>query len=200
MSAWIKICGLTTKDAVRAAIEAGATAIGFVFAPSKRQVTATRAAELTAEIPAGALRVAVMQHPSQSAVDEVFSIFKPDVLQTDHEDLVGLRVPTSVQVVPVVRAGKLAPEPLPRRMLFEGPMSGTGQTADWTHAAALARKTELILAGGLTPDNVADAIVRVQPFGVDVSSGVERSPGIKDVNKIAEFVRRAREAFSRNIG
>lgn len=189
---WIKICGLTTEEGVEAAIEAGADAIGFVFAPSQRQVTAQRAAELAHSAPAHVTRVAVMQHPSKALLDEVWEVFHPDVLQTDHEDLAGLAIAAAWTVMPVLRAGRELPATLPRRMLFEGPVSGAGQTADWQLAATLARKHELVLAGGLTPDNVCAAIAAVRPFGVDVSSGVEREPGIKDAGKIRDFVRAAR--------
>ncbi|HET9447288.1 MAG TPA: hypothetical protein VFO35_13560, partial [Steroidobacteraceae bacterium] len=80
------------------------------------------------------------------------------------------------------------------RILFEGPVSGIGSTSDWQTAAQLARTIQLVLAGGLDATNVADAIAAVRPFGVDVSSGVEASPGVKDPTKIHEFVRRARAA------
>jgi phosphoribosylanthranilate isomerase len=188
---WIKICGLTTRAAVDAALSQKVDAIGFVFAPSKRQVNATQAKALTQGV-AGVLRVAVMQHPTQALVDEVLSVFNPDALQTDDEDLPGLRLPASLQLLPVIRSGRTAPQ-LPARMLFEGPVSGTGQTADWSHAAQLARCTQLILAGGLNSANVSDAIAKVQPFGVDVSSGVESAPGVKEAKKIAEFVRAVRQ-------
>jgi phosphoribosylanthranilate isomerase len=191
---WVKICGMTTAEAVHAAVAAGVDAIGFVFAPSKRQVNVEQALRLSRDLPRGILRVAVLQHPSQALIDEVCSIFKPDVLQTDVEDLPTLAVPTALKVLPVVRAGRFAPEPLPIRMLFEGPVSGAGETADWARAAELATKTELVLAGGLSPANVAQAIAKVRPFGVDVSSGVEASPGLKDVEKIAAFVKAARNA------
>jgi phosphoribosylanthranilate isomerase len=79
-------------------------------------------------------------------------------------------------------------------MLFEGPTSGIGELADWGRAAELSAQTELILAGGLNVANVADAIAAVRPFGIDVSSGVEATPGVKDPDKIREFVTRAREA------
>jgi phosphoribosylanthranilate isomerase len=189
---WIKICGLTTRDAVTAAVEAGVDAIGFVFAPSKRHVNVLQAMELTRGVPSSVLRIAVMQHPAQVLVDEVCALFKPDFLQTDYEDLPGLTV--SVPTLPVVRAGHVVPSLLPSRVLFEGPVSGAGETADWNRAAELAKQTQLILAGGLNPSNVAEAIARVRPFGVDVSSGVESAPGVKDVRKIAEFVRAVREA------
>jgi len=189
---WIKICGLTTRAAVEQALAEHVNAIGFVFAPSKRQVNASTAQQLTVNVPSEVLRVAVMQHPVQSLVDEVLAVFKPDVLQTDYEDLAGLNLPADLQVLPVVRTGKALPNPLSRRLLFEGPVSGTGETADWVRAAELAARTQLILAGGLNPDNVADAIAKVKPFGVDVSSGVESSPGVKDIKMISEFVRAAR--------
>lgn len=193
---WVKVCGLTTPDAVAAAVDAGVDAVGFVFAESKRKVTVQRAAELARAVPSSVLRVAVMLHPSQAQLDEVWSQFRPDVLQTDLDDLVYLRVPTGLQVTPVIRAGRELPVPLPTRLLFEGPVSGTGETTDWSAAAKVAARTQLILAGGLKPENVADAIEMARPFGVDVSSGVEARPGVKDPAKIYEFVRIARAAGS----
>lgn len=195
MSLWIKICGLTTPQAVTAAVAAGVDAVGFVFAPSKRQVTALRAAELAAAVPRNVLRIAVMQHPAQTLVDEVCASFSPDVLQTDHEDLAGLSIPAGVRILPVLRAGHAFPTPLPKQFLFEGPISGTGETADWRRAAGLAKQGQLILAGGLNSANVADAIRAVHPYGVDVSSGVESEPGIKEPRKIAQFVSAARAAY-----
>ena len=170
---------------------ASVDAVGFVFAPSKRRVTPQRALELTRGVPATISRVAVMQHPEQAMLDEVHAVFRPDVLQIDIEDIETLRMPAGMYVTPVVRAGRQM-EAVPTRLLFEGPVSGTGQTADWSEAARLARCAQLILAGGLNPTNVADAIRIVQPFGVDVSSGVERAPGSKDPKLIAEFVKAAR--------
>jgi phosphoribosylanthranilate isomerase len=189
---WVKICGLTTEEAVDAAVSAGADAIGFVFAPSQRQVTAQRAAQLASHAPQRVMRVAVMMHPAQSLVDEVWSVLRPDVLQTDADDLADLHIPEGLNVIPVVRAGRALPMPLASRLLFEGPVSGAGQAVDWTAAASLARRTQMILAGGLDPTNVARAIESVQPYGVDVSSGVEREPGVKDPEKIHAFVRAAR--------
>lgn len=191
---WVKVCGLTSPDAVAAAVNAGVDAVGFVFAESKRKVTAERAAELARDVPKHIVRVAVMLHPSQQQLDEVWSVFRPDVLQTDIDDLSSLRVPEGLQVVPVIRAGRELPNPLPARLLFEGPVSGAGETTDWTAAARLVSRTQLILAGGLKPANVAEAIVIARPFGVDVSSGVEAQPGRKDPAKIHEFVRNARAA------
>jgi len=194
---WIKICGITSADAVAAAAAAHVDAIGFVFAPSPRQVTPDQAARFAALAPAGILRVAVAQHPLQTAVDGICRNFEPDCFQTDAEDLRDLKIPAHILVLPVVRSGRKAPSPLPKRMVFEGPKSGVGAVADWSRAAELSRRTELILAGGLSADNVAAAIEAVRPFGVDVSSGVETAPGIKDPDKIHEFVRAARGAALR---
>lgn len=193
---WVKVCGLTTSEAVAAAVDAGVDAVGFVFAESKRRVTAQQAAALARDVPAGIARVAVMLHPSQAELDEVWSGFRPDVLQTDIDDLASLQIPSGLQVTPVIRAGRELPAVLPARLLFEGPVSGTGETTDWSAAARLATRTQLILAGGLNPSNVAAAIVTAKPFGVDVSSGVEARPGVKDPQKIYEFVRNARAAGS----
>jgi phosphoribosylanthranilate isomerase len=206
---WVKICGLTTRDAVEAAVAAGADAVGFVFAPSKRQVTAVQATQLAQGVPRRIPRVAVMLHPTQSQLDEVWSTFRPDVLQTDVEDLETLRVPLGLTVMPVIRnAVRLKPDPPGSavgptsvghpRILFEGPVSGVGSTSDWLAAAQLARTTQLVLAGGLNATNVADAIAAVRPFGVDVSSGVEASPGVKDPIRIHEFVQRARAVCERS--
>lgn len=191
---WVKVCGLTSPDAIAAAVAAGVDAVGFVFAESKRKVTAQRAAELARDVPKHIVRVAVMLHPSQQQLDEVWSVFRPDVLQTDIDDLPALQVPKGLQVTPVIRAGRELPNALPARLLFEGPVSGAGETTDWTAAAKLASRTQLILAGGLKPANVAAAIAVARPFGVDVSSGVEAQPGVKDPAKIHEFVRNARAA------
>ena len=194
MSLWIKICGLTTSEAVVAATTAGADAIGFVFAPSPRRVSPQRAAELAAEAPAHVQRVAVMLHPAQALLDEVLDVLQPDVLQSDVEDLRAMRLPSSLQLLPVLRSGIERPSALPPRVLFEGAKSGSGTTADWAAATDLALATQLVLAGGLTPDNVGSAIRTVRPYGVDVSSGVEASPGVKDADKIVAFVRAARAA------
>ena len=194
---WIKICGMTSADAIAAATEARVDAIGFVFAPSPRQVTPGQAAQLAALAPSGMLKIAVAQHPLQMKVDEICRILEPDLFQTDVEDLRELKIPPHIKVLPVVRFGRKTPSPLPARMLFEGPSSGVGEMADWGRASELARQTELILAGGLSPKNVDEAIQAVRPFGVDVSSGVECVPGVKDPKKILEFVRVARAAAIR---
>ena len=198
---WIKVCGMTTDEAVEAALAAGVDAIGFVFAESKRQVTPQRAAQLAAPARGRVRCIAVTRHPEQSAVNDILAGFNPDVLQTDIEDFRGLALPATLERLPVVRAGRTdsfderSGQSVPARLLFEGPVSGTGVPADWLAARKLAHRAELILAGGLSPENVAAAIAQVQPFGVDVSSGVESAPGIKSPERIASFVRSARAAF-----
>jgi phosphoribosylanthranilate isomerase len=191
---WIKICGMTTPDAVAAALEAKVDAIGFVFARSPRQVTAEQAAKLAEPARGRVVCVAVTQHPSQQHVDEILATFRPDYLQTDAEDLTPLHLAGDVKALPVLRAGKELPGSLPTRVLFEGPVSGRGIAFDWSQAEATARRSQLILAGGLNESNVGAAIEAVRPFGVDVSSGVEVQPGIKSPEKILRFAAAARAA------
>jgi len=191
---WIKICGMTTAAAVEAALEAQVDAIGFVFASSLRELTPAVAATLARPARGRVRCVAVMQHPTQEAVDEVLRTFAPDLLQSDAGDFARLRLPATLDTLAVVREGAALPVPLPARLMFEGPASGRGRVSDWSIAAALAPRTELVLAGGLSEANVAAAIAQVHPFGVDVSSGVEESPGVKSPAAIARFVAAARAA------
>jgi phosphoribosylanthranilate isomerase len=185
---WVKICGMTTPDAIAAAREAQVDAIGFVFADSPRRITPEAAAQLARPARARLRCVAVTRHPAQRDIDEILRVFRPDVLQTDAADLATLRLPASLALLPVVRAGEPAPSSLPARVLFEGPASGSGLPSDWAAARPLAAATELVLAGGLNAGNVAAAIHAVQPFGVDVSSGVEERPGVKNPLAIMKFV------------
>ena len=196
---FVKICGMTSEDAVIAAVAAGADAVGFVFAPSPREVSAERALELSAGIPDGVLRVAVMHHPSAEHARHVIEVLAPDWLQTDAEDLAGLDLPEDCNVLPVYRNGRSPAGPsYPVRLLFEGALSGSGKTADWGEACTLAAKTDIVLAGGLDADNVAEAIDTVRPWGVDVSSGVERERGLKDPAKIEAFIARVRALEDRH--
>lgn len=196
---WVKICGLTTTAAVDAAVAAGVDAIGFVFAPSVRRLDPARATALAAPARGRVRCVAVMQHPTQAELAAVLAEFRPDVLQTDSEDFATLDLPATLERLPVLRAGRVAPARLPRRVLYEGGRSGAGEVTDWAQAAQLrARGIELVLAGGLTPGNVDEAVRTVRPFGVDVSSGVESAPGIKSAEMIARFVAAAGVAGREN--
>jgi phosphoribosylanthranilate isomerase len=191
---FIKICGMTSAVAVDAALSCEVDAIGFVFAQSVRRVTTSQANELAARARHRVVCVAVMRHPTRGAIDEILREFKPDVLQTDIDDLDALQLPATLSVLPVVRPGPQRACLLPGRILYEGPVSGSGQTADWDKAAELAQRTQVVLAGGLNPLNVGIAIRHVRPFGVDVSSGVEEQPGVKSAEKIEKFVAAARIA------
>ena len=189
MAVFVKICGLTHASAVQAAVRAGADAVGFVFAPSPRQVTARQAALLANKVPATVKRVAVMQHPDAGLWREVESIFCPDVLQTDAADFDALEVPQEIERWPVVREGGQIRLPVPPgTFVYEGRKSGRGEIVEWGVAAELAKRGRMILAGGLSEDNVAQAIATVRPFGVDVSSAVESTPGVKDPELITRFV------------
>lgn len=190
---FIKICGLTDPAAVTAAVEAGADAIGFVFADSVREIAPAKARALCEQVPEQVIRVAVMHHPSRDRVNAVLNDFGPDWVQTDAEDLADIELPAGTTALPVYREGRTgAASALPERLLFEGGISGSGTTADWNEARQLAGSKQLILAGGLDAGNVVNAIEQVRPFGVDVSSGVEAERGKKDIGKIREFVARVR--------
>lgn len=197
MRVFVKICGLSTPRAVSAAVLGGADAIGFVFAQSPRRVTPQRATALCADLSPVMIRVAVMRHPLPEDWQAVAAGFQADWLQTDADDFAGLAVAPQISRLPVYRdtpaldAGVLPTDEL---MLFEAAVSGEGARANWQRAAALSAGRKLVLAGGLTPDNVGDAIATVRPYGVDVSSGVESKPGVKDVGRITAFIEAVREA------
>lgn len=191
---FIKICGMTTPSAVSAALACEVDAIGFVFAPSVRRLSPLRAAELAAPARHKVACVAVTRHPTRADIDGILRDFRPDILQTDLEDVEKLDLPRELAVLPVLRPGPRPACAIPRRVLFEGPVSGSGRTTDWDTAAELAQRLELILAGGLNPGNVGAAILHVRPFGVDVSSGVEDQPGVKNTELIEQFVAAARMA------
>jgi phosphoribosylanthranilate isomerase len=194
---FVKICGIRDAGMAAAAATAGANAIGFVFAESPRRVSPAEAAEAAAAIPDGVIKVAVMRHPSSEDWAAVLDGFVPDVLQTDAGDFTSLAVPAGVVRWPVLRQGGVAARDVPPDIfVYEGASSGSGQTVDWSRAAAIARQGRMILAGGLAPANVAAAIAAVRPWGVDVSSGVERARGEKDADLIREFIGAVRAAES----
>lgn len=196
MSVLVKVCGLTTADDVCAAIDAGADAVGFVFAESPRRVTPEHAAAISGGIPESVLKVAVMLHPDNAEWQAVADVLSPDVLQTDAEDYRALTIDGAVRRWPVYRQGRTGlPDRTPAEYVYEGPVSGQGETVDWGKAATVARTGRMILAGGLGPDNVAAALRAVRPWGVDASSGLERAPGHKDRGKIAAYVAAAKSAF-----
>jgi phosphoribosylanthranilate isomerase len=188
---FIKICGLRTSAAIEAAVDAGADALGFVFADSPRQVSPEEAQVLCRDIPLSIKKYAVMHHPTQADLDAVLSGFGSACLQTDIGDFELLDTGAASDCLPVYRSGAVVPTQS-GPVLFESGNSGHGELADWDQAAEIALRQQLILAGGLTPENVAMAIEKVKPWGVDVSSGIESERGIKDLGLISAFVQAAR--------
>ena len=183
--------------AVTVAVDAGADAIGFVFADSVRRVSARHAAAISARVPRRIKRVAVMLHPTNDEWQKVRTSFQPDVLQTDLADFDYLDVPEGIEKWPVMREGTMpAGDQLPEIFVYESKASGSGQIVDGQLAAQLAKRGKMILAGGLNIANVPEAIREVAPFGVDVSSGVESAPGKKESTKIQAFINAVRAAGS----
>jgi phosphoribosylanthranilate isomerase len=184
-----------TREVIETSALAGADAVGFVFhEASPRNLSLDAAHELQQFVPPGVERVAVFMHPSQSLVAAVVAAITPDWVQTDAEDIAGLQLPAGQRALPVMRSGGALPAALPARCLFDSSRSGVGERADWSDAARVARRTQLVLAGGLDESNVAAAVRVVRPFGVDVSSGVESGRGVKDAARIRDFIRAARAA------
>jgi phosphoribosylanthranilate isomerase len=201
---FIKICGITRlADALHAA-EHGATAVGFVFWPkSPRHVALEQAAEIIAALPASVTPVGVFVNET---VDGIRGIVERTGIAA--VQLHGDEAPAYARELgwPVLRAitvddAETACPQWPRETTFlvdaADPVrrGGTGSSIDWTKAASLARRCRLVLAGGLDPANVQDAIGRVRPFGVDVSSGVEDAPGVKSREKMTRFLESARSAL-----
>jgi len=199
VSVFVKICGIRDALNAQAAAEAGANALGFVFADSPRRVTPGEASAATQKLTRDVKRVAVMRHPSQDDWQRVLEEFEPDALQTDIADFDALDIPERIARWPVIRQqeapGSVAvPGADEGPFVYEGADSGTGETVDWSLAANIASRGRMILAGGLDPYNVASAIEQVRPWGVDVSSGVESGRGVKDPELIRQFVGAVRAA------
>jgi len=195
VSLLVKICGATREADVAAAVEAGADAIGFVFhEASRRNVSPSRAAKLASALPPDVLLVAVTLHPTRRQVRQILSELTPDIWQSDHEDFAAIGIPANIQRWPVLRTGGRVPRRLPHTLLFDAAVSGNGMQADWHAAALLARQSLLIIGGGLNVATVGYAIEAIRPVGVDVSTGVESEPGVKDELLIRKFVTAARAA------
>ena len=197
MKTLIKICGLTTQESVDVAVQSGADLIGFVFAKtSPRCISPEQARQLSEPIPEQVKTTAVMLHPSDAEVQEVFDKFPADYLQTDAEDFASLNLPEGCRPLKVYRDfPEFDPSDIDPRVLslFEGKNSGAGELVNTSRAMEVARHSPIILAGGLNPKNVASLLQVVQPQGVDVSSGVESEPGVKDVQKIRDFINIVRD-------
>ncbi|MEY8204505.1 MAG: phosphoribosylanthranilate isomerase [Bermanella sp.] len=194
-----KICGITRAEDAQAVVDAGADAIGLVFyEPSPRAVTLTMAQEIVQAVPAFVTVVALFVNPTVKEVRRVLEGVRIDLLQfhgDETSDFCGqfqrpyIKAIRVRQAADVVASGLRFPDAL--ALLLDsykpGVPGGTGETFDWSLIPD--SRKPLILAGGLTPNNVAAAITQVQPFAVDVSGGVEAQKGIKDHSKINEFMK-----------
>lgn len=195
MEMFVKICGITDIESAETAVAAGANALGFVFADSPRRLSIGTARSITESLPDEVLRVAVLRQPEPAELSRVVSGFGPDLVQADHLALAGF---DEVSTLPVYREGGEVPGD-GGRFLYEGPESGRGEQVDWQRAAGVARVGQMILAGGLRPDNVGRAMTSVRPYGVDVSSGVESAPGVKSPVLIRSFLSAVRTAEERLV-
>ena len=197
----IKICGIKTLKDALAAIDSGADYLGFNFYPkSVRFIEKSACAEITSILKREHPQIKLVGVFVNSSVEEI-----KDILQTCQLDLAQLHGDETPEIfaqlaphafrafrgIPESNAGYERSE-VPAVLIdaaVKGVYGGSGVTADWTAAAKLAKKYPLLLAGGLTPENVADAVRQVQPWGVDVASGVESAPGEKDAGKMIQFVK-----------
>jgi phosphoribosylanthranilate isomerase len=182
----VKVCGITRREDAEAAVAAGASAIGFVFYPkSPRYVTPDTAKELGAGL--NIWKVGVFQDESPGVIEDTMRAADLDIAQVYGGELPNVpRIWRAMRVGPASRPvnGKV------EAILLDGPANGI--TFDWNKARGLSEK--LILAGGLNASNVAEAIRIAKPWGVDASSGLESAPGIKDHDKVRQFVKAAQEA------
>ena len=193
----VKICGLSTKEAVKTAVSAGADYIGFVFAPSKRQVTLEQAAELAKFIPSHIQKVGVFVSPSRAELLEAVDKVGLDFAQVHGQvvDKLFENLPcASIQAVQVDGNGHV-PNSQADYLLFDAPVAGSGKTFDWGRLDTTKLAQPFFIAGGLNEDNVARAIQHFSPFAVDVSSGVE-TDGQKDHEKIRRFIERVKNGIS----
>ena len=203
----VKICGITRLEDALAAADAGADALGFNFwRPGKRYVSPERAAEIAAEIaaalPAGIRRVGVFVDESAASVREIAARVGLDTLQfhgsetpDDLNAIEGYRKWKAFRVTPGWNPSVMGSYAGVEAFLLDAAGStpgGTGHTFDWSMAATAKPWGNIVLAGGLSPGNVAEAIRAVHPWGVDVASGVEDSPGVKNHGLVREFIRAAR--------
>ena len=202
----IKICGITNLQDAEAAVEAGADALGFVFyAKSQRCIEPTVAKRIIAQLPPFVLPVGVFVNHDRDTVRNVFDECGLAFAQLHGDETLGFCESLGRPILRALRlrdrGSLLALAEYKGRMGVRGfvvdafstqAYGGTGQTVDWALAHEVAQASPVILAGGLTPDNVQEAIQHVQPYGVDVSSGVELNPGQKDHEKIRTFTEAVR--------
>lgn len=196
---WVKICGITEEEDALAAVALGADAVGFIFAPSPRQVTVGAVRDIVKRLPPGILSIGVFRDQSPRLVIEtvleaglsgaqLHGHETPAMAQEVRAKVKALFVAFPAGAPAIDRFDEYAADAL----MLDAPTPGSGEVFDWALADGLPFNRRLILAGGLTPDNVADAITAVRPWGVDVSTGVESAPGRKDARKVRAFIRNAK--------
>lgn len=198
---FVKICGVTNEQDALLAVALGADAIGFIFAPSPRQVAHRAVEAITRRLPPEVLTVGVFQNEHPARVIEIVAEAGLKGAQLHGHETPEDLAQVKDQVRFVIKAFPGSSKALDeaRRygadaILLDGPSGGSGQVFDWRLAEGLPRSRRLILSGGLNPDNVADAIGAVHPWGVDVASGVESRPGHKDPAKLRAFMAAVRAA------
>lgn len=194
---YVKLCGLRTEADVAVAVEAGADAVGFVLTTSPRQIDVDLAKKLVAEVPEHVLSVAVVRGIPAAEAGELAARAGVGALQLHGDypreafaELEGLRLVRATALGPDtdVRTGAFGEELL----LIDSPVAGSGEQWDITKLAERRPSGNWLLAGGLSPETVAGAIGVARPWGVDVSSGIESSRGVKDHGRMREFVAAAR--------
>ncbi len=189
----VKICGITRAEDARLAVSLGATAIGFIFWPSSpRAISPLRARAIVDALPISVTTVGVFVNAGRDEIEAAADEANLQAVQLHGDETPELARSLSRRVIKAVPLTADIDERVndwPGTMLLldahdPAKRGGTGRLIDWDRAAAIARARDVILAGGLGPANVADAVARVRPAGIDVSSGVESSPGIKDPEKL----------------
>jgi len=202
----VKICGITRLTEARHAVACGVDALGFVFWPkSPRYIAPERAVEIIATLPAHVTTVGVFVNESVAGIRAIVEGTGIGVVQLHGDETPDYASALSRPVwraFTVERAEAMSSAWPPETTVLvdaSDPVrrGGTGVKVDWQRAAGIARAHRIVLAGGLTPENVVEAIETVRPYGVDVSSGVEDSPGVKNVDKIERFLTGARSAFGK---
>ena len=197
----VKICGVTNEPDALLAVGLGADAIGFILAPSPRQIAASVAADIVKRLPHDVLTVGVFRDEAPPRVVEIANTVGFGAVQLHGHETAGQcrwireRVACTIKAFPagdpsIARVADFGADYL----LVDGPSPGSGQVFDWRLAEGVVDTRRMFVSGGLTPENVADAIAALRPRGVDVSSGVEIAPGRKDPQKLRAFIRSARAA------
>jgi phosphoribosylanthranilate isomerase len=198
---FVKICGITNEDDALLAVAMGTDAVGFVFAPSPRQIAPQQAYDITRRLPPEILTVGVFRDEHPKLVRDIVhrAGVKAAQLHGDESPAVVSEIAQAVRWVikayPAGSARVADAATMPTDLiLLDAATPGSGQLFDWSLAGEVPEGKRLILAGGLDPENVTEAVQAVEPWGVDVSTGVERSPGKKDPLKVKRFIERARAA------